>query len=190
MSSLRKNVASQHIGFCLNAIATGNPVTAGGAGTIVIDGGAQAVCAGTFTHKGTGQWDYAPTQAETNGTNISFAFTGTGAIQVGMTFFTIGYDPTVANLPANVTQLLGTAWLTPNVAGTPDVNPLLNTSNAIETGLTLQQALRLIASTTGAKLSGAGTGTETFRNAVADTANRVVATVDSSGNRTAITYSL
>jgi len=31
-------------------------------------------------------------------------------------------DLSLANLPANVTQLLGTAWLTPGVAGTPDVN--------------------------------------------------------------------
>lgn len=31
-------------------------------------------------------------------------------------------DLSLANLPANVTQLLGTAWLTPTVAGTPDVN--------------------------------------------------------------------
>lgn len=109
MSSLRKNVAGQHIGFCLNSSAAGAAVTAGGAGNVVIDGGAQAACAGTFTHKGSGQWDYAPTQAETNGTSIGFAFTGTGAIQVGMTFFTIGYDPTQAQVPANVTQILGTA---------------------------------------------------------------------------------
>src|ERR1019366_8625653 len=107
MSALQKNVASQHIGFCLNSTAAGAPVTAGGAGTIVIDGGSQAACGGSFTHKGTGQWDYAPTQAETNGTSISFAFTGTGAIQVGMQFFTIGYAPTLANVPANATQLAG-----------------------------------------------------------------------------------
>jgi hypothetical protein len=31
-------------------------------------------------------------------------------------------DLSLPNLPANVTQLLGTAWLTPGVAGTPDVN--------------------------------------------------------------------
>jgi hypothetical protein len=31
-------------------------------------------------------------------------------------------DLSAANLPANVTQLLGTAWLTPGTAGTPDVN--------------------------------------------------------------------
>lgn len=92
MSSLRKNVAGQHLGFVINAKSDGSPVTAGGAGTIVIDGGSQAACAGTFTHKGTGQWDYAPTQAETNGTSLSFAFTGTGAIQIGMTIFTDNWD--------------------------------------------------------------------------------------------------
>lgn len=67
---------------------------------------------------------------------------------------------------------------------------ILAAANGVETGMTVLQALRLIASTTGGKLSGAGTGTEIFRNAVADSANRVTATVDSSGNRSAITYSL
>lgn len=73
----------------------------------------------------------------------------------------------------------------------PSINIVdINGAAVVETGLTMLQAMRLIASTTGAKLSGAGSGTETFRNAVADSANRVIATVDSSGNRTAITYNL
>ena len=69
-------------------------------------------------------------------------------------------------------------------------NAILDQANGIETGLTPRQAIRVIGSTTGGKLSGAGSGTETFRNAVADSTNRVVATVDSSGNRTAISYTL
>jgi hypothetical protein len=60
----------------------------------------------------------------------------------------------------------------------------------IETGLTLRQALRLIASATGGKVSGGGTTTITFSNPVADDVDRIVATVDSNGNRTAITYDL
>jgi hypothetical protein len=60
----------------------------------------------------------------------------------------------------------------------------------IEPGLTLREALRLVAAATAGKLSGAGTSTETIRNAVGDSKNRIVATVDSSGNRTAITYDL
>lgn len=43
---------------------------------------------------------------------------------------------------------------------------------------------------TGGKVSGGGTTTITFANAVADDVDRIVATVDSSGNRTAITYEL
>jgi hypothetical protein len=60
----------------------------------------------------------------------------------------------------------------------------------IETGLTLRQALRLITAAVGGEVSGGGTTTITFRNAVADDADRIIATVDSNGNRTAITYDL
>jgi hypothetical protein len=54
-------------------------------------------------------------------------------------------------------------------------------------GKTPAEALRIIGSTTGGKLSGAGTGTETFLGLDGST-TRVIATVDSSGNRTAISY--
>jgi hypothetical protein len=60
----------------------------------------------------------------------------------------------------------------------------------VETGLTLRQALRLIAAATAGKVSGGGTTTITFASAVADSDDRIIATVDSSGNRTAITYDL
>ncbi len=60
----------------------------------------------------------------------------------------------------------------------------------VEPGLTLRQALRLVAAATAGKLSGGGSTTVTIRNAVADSKDRVIATVDSSGNRSAITYDL
>ena len=60
----------------------------------------------------------------------------------------------------------------------------------VETGLTLRQALRLVTAATAGKISGGGTATITIRNAVADGADRIVASVDTDGNRTAITYSL
>jgi len=67
---------------------------------------------------------------------------------------------------------------------------LLDRAAAVETGLTVRQALRLIAAANAAKLSGAATTTITIRNAVADSKDRIVATVDSDGNRSAITYDL
>ena len=58
---------------------------------------------------------------------------------------------------------------------------------AVEVGLTLKQSLRLVLASTAGKLSGAGTGVETIRNP-ADTKDRIVATVDQAGNRSAIAY--
>jgi hypothetical protein len=60
----------------------------------------------------------------------------------------------------------------------------------IETGMTLRQALRLVTAATAGKISGGGTATVTIRNAVADGVDRIVATVTSDGDRTAITYDL
>lgn len=61
---------------------------------------------------------------------------------------------------------------------------------AVEAGLTTKQALRLMAAALAGKISGASGTTITIKNAVADNKDRIVATVDSDGNRTAITYDL
>lgn len=68
-----------------------------------------------------------------------------------------------------------------------NADALLDRADAIEAGVTMRQALRLKLAVLVGKLSGAGTGTETFRNGVADSKGRVTATVDANGNRTAIT---
>lgn len=64
---------------------------------------------------------------------------------------------------------------------------LLDRANAVETGLTVRQSLRLALAALAGKLSGGGTTTITIRNSVADSKDRIVATVDTNGNRTAIT---
>lgn len=63
---------------------------------------------------------------------------------------------------------------------------LLDRANAIETGYTLRQAVRLTAAAVAAKLSGAATTTVTIR-ALDDSADRITATVDANGNRSAVT---
>src|SRR6185503_4550023 len=70
------------------------------------------------------------------------------------------------------------------------VAALLDLADAIETGLTLRQALRLIAAAEAGKVSGMATTTVAIRNAVADSKARITATVDADGNRTAITTDL
>jgi hypothetical protein len=70
------------------------------------------------------------------------------------------------------------------------VTELMDAADTIETGLTFRNAQRLQAAAAAGKLSGANTTTVTIRNAVADGVNRIVATVDEHGNRTAITTDL
>jgi hypothetical protein len=75
-------------------------------------------------------------------------------------------------------------------AGAELADALLDLSAGVETGLTLRQAIRLLVAANAGKLSGAATTTITIRNAVADDKNRITATVDEDGNRSAITYDL
>ncbi len=59
-------------------------------------------------------------------------------------------------------------------------------SQDIETGVSLREALRVMLAALAGKVSGAGTSTITFRN-VSDDKNRIVADVDTNGNRTTVT---
>jgi hypothetical protein len=58
--------------------------------------------------------------------------------------------------------------------------------SAVDGATTFAESVRLQNSVLAGKVSGAGTGTEIFRD-LADTKNRITATVTSTGNRTAIT---
>lgn len=124
---------------------------------------------------------------------------GTATITITIANATLGAE---ASLTASTTFTI-TGTLTPYAIGhmegaalagtelSPDnlAQSLLDLQD-IETGLTVRQSLRLIAAATAAKVSGAATTTVTIRNAVADSKNRIVATVDGDGNRSAITYDL
>jgi hypothetical protein len=78
------------------------------------------------------------------------------------------------------------ASISADIAAVPVAS--LDVANGIETGLTPRQATRLIAAATAGKVSGAETTTAVIRNAVQDSKARISATVDASGNRTAITW--
>ena len=84
-----KNTASQHIGFKQVSASTGAG-SSGASVTVYIskDGGAQGTGGGSVTSLGNGQYDYAPTQAETNATEITFLFVSTGNIPEEKTVYT------------------------------------------------------------------------------------------------------
>ena len=66
----------------MNNATSGLPVTVGVSVNVTIDNGPQLVGTGTLTHKGNGEWQYAPTQAETNGLIIAYQFVASGAVSV------------------------------------------------------------------------------------------------------------
>lgn len=66
-----------------------------------------------------------------------------------------------------------------------NADALLDRASAVE-GYTVRQAMRLVLAANAAKLSGAATTTVSIRD-IADTKDRIVATVDANGNRTAVT---
>ncbi len=88
---LHKNSASpqQHVTFVV--MTTAGIADTGAAVSVFVskDGGAQSAGVGTVTNLGNGQYDYAPTQAETNGTNVSFLFTATGDVPQNLSIFTV-----------------------------------------------------------------------------------------------------
>lgn len=92
----------------------------------------------------------------------------------------------------SATVSLASDGLSASVLATDAANEIadavLDRANGVETSLTPRQALKLIAAASAGKISGATTTTVTIRNAVADSKDRIVATVDGNGNRTAITY--
>lgn len=60
-------------------------------------------------------------------------------------------------------------------------------SEAIETGFSFKDAMRLMLSAMAGKVSGGGTNTIRIRD-IGDSKNRITATVDNNGNRTNVTY--
>ena len=142
------------------------PTIAAGDFKISIDGGAFANLATlpVVTPAGSSAVKFVLSQAETNGDNLMIQCV----------------DQTAVKEWCDASILIQTA--------ASNFSSWLDEANAIETGLTVRQALRLMAATLAGKVSGAGTSVNVFRNAVADSKPRVTSTVDGPGNRTAITY--
>ena len=97
-----------------------------------------------------------------------------------------------AQLGVNAVQAGGTAWasgaITSGSLSAGAVDAILDELIG-DSSITFRQSLKLMVSALGGKLSGAATATVTFRN-VSDSANVITATVDSDGNRSAITLNL
>jgi hypothetical protein len=109
MPGLQKNVASQNMTFCMLSATTGGADTSATVTVYVTkDNGTQATGSGTVTNSGHGQYNYAPTQAETNATDVGFLFTASGDIPVNLDFHTDVCDSN-GNPAANLVDIAGSA---------------------------------------------------------------------------------
>lgn len=110
---MKKNTTNQVVDFLMLSVLDGSAVTTG---TPVVyykgDGGTQVLGTGTKVHKGRGEWEYKPTQAETNYNHVAFLMTLTGAfsqvVNVYTTYPQTGDAYTVANDIKNKTDNLPT----------------------------------------------------------------------------------
>lgn len=120
--------------------------------------------------------------------NVTRTLTAFGFnVTVGTNNDKTGYALTAVYDPAKTAAQASDAMTLTTGERNSIADTTLDRADAIEIGLTLRQALRLAVAALAGKLSGAATTTVTIRNAVVDSKDRIVATVDADGNRSAIT---
>jgi len=78
--ALQRNVPGQTVAGMLINKTSGAPVTSGTTTVYVVCDGTYAEGGGTTTHKGSGLWSYAPTQAETDCAHAAYVFTNADAV--------------------------------------------------------------------------------------------------------------
>lgn len=183
---------SQSVGVASwsGSIAAGRNIAGTFDGAATFTGTGQLVVSGSGTFSGSATWSG----------NVIAALAASGTFSGSATWS--GSTTAIAHATgtfAGVASFTATRYATGSMSGSfaPAItleaagfSSYLLDSEDVESGLTLRQALRLVTAATAGKISGGGTATITIRNAVADGVDRIVAEVDSDGNRTAITYEL
>lgn len=171
---------------------------------------AQKNAAQTLSHEENGYYEVTLDATDTNTLGLlRLAVNESGAMPIWEDFMVLSanvydsliggsdtLDVQVTGMGANVitSSVINTDAITSTGLAASAANEIadaaLDRADAVETGLTLRQALRLIAAAAAGKLSGAATTTIVIRNAVADSKDRITATVTADGDRTAITTDL
>ena len=150
-------------------------------------GAAEANSAGSASEIGGGWYAYTFTAGEVDTLGPVLLRTAkTDTYTDGTLVHVVAFDPYSAtslglsNVDAAIsTRLAATSYAAPST--------LLTEASGVETGLTLQGALRLILSVGPGRRSGVGTGTELFRD-YGNTKTRVTMVFDANGNTTSVTY--
>jgi len=153
--------------------------------TISKNGGSFGSPSGGVTELGNGWYRAAGNATDTNtlGPLVLHA-TATGADPCDACYGIVAFDPhSATNLGLSALAAIGTLTADERNAA---ADALLDRVSAID-GKTPKEAMRIMAAVLAGKITDAGTGTETFVGLDGST-TRVVVTVDSTGNRTAVEY--
>lgn len=147
-------------------------------------GGTAANTAGTWTHKGSGDWLYYPTAGEldTLGTGI-IQCVKTGLYLDSAYFDVVPFDPYDGS-GLGLTRLDVALSSRLAAADYEDVDAILDAADTIETGVTLRKAIRYIVAYAVGNVTGGGSGTETFSAAGNPATTRFTSTPTSAGSRT------
>lgn len=150
-------------------------------------GVSEIVHSGSWAHIGNGYWEYTFTAAELNTVGkISMRIAKTGLYGDVYEWQVVPWNPNSATnlglsyIDATMTSRLSTSTYEP-------VETWLDVADSIETGLTLRNALRLLAAYAAGNVTGGGSGTEAFKAAVDSTKTRFTSFPTSAGSRT-VTY--
>lgn len=167
--------------------ALGKNAAASIAGSGTLTGTGQLVVSGTSTITGTGTLSGNIVAALSG----SAALSGTGSlagtsIAKGFMSATLSGTSTLT-LTSYAVGYMSASIEPPTQLEAAEFSTYVLDQEDVETGLTVRNALRLMAAAMAGEISGAGSTTITIRNAVADDKDRIVATVTSEGNRTALT---
>jgi len=207
---MKKNVAGQKVRFSLfkNGSRVENPSIVLGDAAVDLDGAGQVNVAVLPTSDAAGLVTWSPTQAETNAdvvsllmldaagsewdpvtqvfyteleTSVASILVDTAEIGVAGAGLTALGDARIANLDATVSSRATAA----SIAALNDISVADIMTYVTEGVLTFEQMMRIFQAVLAGKSTGGGTAIIRFRD-VADSKDRVTATVDANGNRTAI----
>lgn len=166
-------------------------IAGGKNGTATISGAASGTFTGQLVVSGSATISGAATVTGNSFAALNGAATISGAATPTFAITALAWGQTTIAGAATVTATryaTGTleAEITPFTELSPQSLAAAVWEQAIEAGYTAEQMMRLMAAALAGEVSGAGTTTVTIRD-IGDTTDRIVATVDGSGNRTALT---
>lgn len=150
-------------------------------------GGAFANSTGTATHLEAGYFAYVLTASECDTLGeLVIRCAKTGVYPDAKAVQVVAFDPCAAtNLGlTNLDTTVGSRLPTASYAAP---STLLTSTDGVETGLTLQAAIRLVLAGVAGRRMGIGSDTEVYRD-FGNTKARITMTLDSGGNTTAVTY--